>query len=364
MNPLQTGMAACSTCPKMCRHVCPTAQGSLRESRTPSAKSAMGFLWEAGHLTLDDDVRQAFYDCCHCGLCMTHCEVEGVDVIAQTRHLRAQLVDRQEAHPSVMAWEAQVRANGRLPGVFSEVLAGFATGDDSARSLILMSMAAATWDPDVVAAVLAQAAQRGEAVATLGAGESPTGGEALDLGLVALAREQAQALAAKLEAGAWERVICLDPADALTLQHDWPTLGVTLTKPVVPLIRWLSENPVYFTETWERIAFHDSGAQARGLQETEIPRKLIRAAGAELVEPLYHGAESRCCGGDGGLPVTNPALADTITRQAAEALYQLGVDRVLTSCPTCTGRLRLALGNALPVEDISVWLLRHIHPEG
>jgi Fe-S oxidoreductase len=348
----------------MCRHVCPTAQGSFKESRTPSGKSAMGFLWEAGHLSLDEDVKQAFYDCCHCGLCLTHCEVDGVDLIAQTRYLRAKLVEQHVAHPAVPAWEAEVRTSGLLPGANPEVFSTFAKAEPGAKSVILVGMAAATWDPDVIAAVLAQAAQRGEAVATLGAAESPTGGEAWDLGLVDLAKEQAQTLATKLEAGEWERVVCLDPDDALTLLYDWPQLGVTMTKTVVPLAKWLAENPVYFTETWERIAFHDSAAQARGLEETEIPRSLIRAAGAELVEPLYHGKESRCCGGDGGLPVTNPALADAIAADAARGLLALGVDRVLTSCPTCTGRLRLALGGALPVEDISVWLLRHIHPEG
>jgi Fe-S oxidoreductase len=364
MSSLQQGMAACSTCPKMCRHVCPTAQGSVRESRTPSAKSTMGHLWESGLLELDDDVRQAFYDCCHCGLCLTHCEVEGVHLIAQTRHLRARLVEQGAAHPAVLDWAAFVAESGVLPGVSRDVLAHHAQPDAGARSLILMGMAAARWDADVIAAVLAQAAQRGEAVATLGGAETPTGGEAWDLGLEELAKQQAQALADQLNEGPWERIICLDPADALMLMHGWPLLGVTLTKAVVALPIWLAENPVYFVETWERVAFHDPAPLARGLEETEAPRALIRAAGAELVEPLYHGREGRCCGGDGGLPVTNPALADAITAESARELLRLGVDRVLTACPTCTGRLRLALGDALPVEDLSVWMLRHIHSEG
>jgi Fe-S oxidoreductase len=324
----------------------------------------MGHLWESGHLELDDDVRQAFYDCCHCGLCLTHCEVEGVDMIAQTRHLRARLIAQDAAHTAVLAWAAHVAETGWLPGVSGEILSHFARHDEAARSLVLVGMAAASWDPDVIAAVLAQAEQRGEAVATLGAAETPTGGEAWDLGLVEMATMQARTLAEKLNAGAWERIICLDPADALTLQQDWPALGVTLTKAVVPLTSWLAENPIFFVETWERIAFHDTSAMARGLNETERPRALIRATGAEIVEPLYHGRESRCCGGDGGLPVTNPALADAIAHESAQALLQLGVDRVLTACPTCTGRLRMALGDALPVEDLSVWLLRHVHADG
>jgi Fe-S oxidoreductase len=364
MSQLQSAMAACSTCPKMCRHACPTAQASSRESRTPSAKSTLGHLWEAGHLTLDDDLRQAFYDCCHCGLCQEYCEVDGVDMIAQTRHLRARLVAENAAHPAITAWAAIVSETGLPPGTDPGILAHFTVDAPAARTVILMGMAAARWDPDVIAAVLAQAGQRQEAVATLGALETPTGGEAWDLGLVDLARSQAQTLCDKLDTGPWERVVCLDPADALTLQQDWPALGVILSKPVVTLTVWLAENPVFYTETWERIAFHDTSALARGLNEVDGPRALIRASGAELVEPLYHGKESRCCGGDGGLPVTNPALADAIAGEAATALLRLDVDRVLTACPTCTGRLRAALGPALPVEDLSVWLLRHIHPTG
>ncbi len=357
MSDIQQAMTACSTCPKMCRHVCPTGMISHRESRTPTAKSTLGLLWDKGVLPLDDDMRQAFYDCCHCGACADVCEVDGVDLIAETRYLRAQLVSKGEALPAVVAWSEALPPVGQIPEALAAVFRQYARPDASARTLFLLGAATAGQAPAVIQAALALADARGETVATLGGDESATGGEALDLGFPELARQQAQALADKLNAGAWERIVTLDPTDAVALTCDWPTLNVTVRPAVLSFPAWLQEG-TFVPAVTERVTYHDPCSLARGLGDVDGPRALIRAMGADLVEPLYAGRETRCCGGDGGLAISNPSLANALAAERAQELQALGVERILTACATCATRLGTAVGPSIPVEDLGHWLWR------
>lgn len=349
--------AACSTCPKLCRHACPTAIASGRESRTPTAKSTYGSLWGRGLLALDDDVRQAFYDCCHCGLCAEHCEVDGVDLVAETRYLRGKLADQGVALPAVAEWAAAYERTGWPAGTPIDVFTRYSRTVETPRTLVLIGAAARSGEP-LIQAALALADARGEAVATLGGAETSSGGAALDLGYPALAQRLGAALAEQLNAGPWERILVLDSTEAVLLSQDWPAMGIRLNKPVVTWPAWLHEGLVELAETGERVAYHDPCGLARAIDETATARALIRAAGAELVEPVWSGRQARSCGGGGGLPVSNPVLADTIAADLADQFRGLDVARVLTACGECAARLGAALGPDLPVEDLGQWWLR------
>ncbi len=77
---------ACAFCPRLCRHVCPVAVGTARESATPTAIAGVVRLAEHGVLeaTLAD---QALDLCVGCGACTRYCALH-VDVAAWVRDCR------------------------------------------------------------------------------------------------------------------------------------------------------------------------------------------------------------------------------------------------------------------------------------
>jgi NAD-dependent dihydropyrimidine dehydrogenase PreA subunit len=77
----------CPFCPRLCRHVCPVAVASARESATPTAIVSVLRLAKAGQL--DRDLAEAaLYLCNGCGACARHCSV-GMDVAAFVRECRS-----------------------------------------------------------------------------------------------------------------------------------------------------------------------------------------------------------------------------------------------------------------------------------
>lgn len=68
-------LATCAWCPRLCRHVCPVAVGSARESAVPSnmALHPLRYLRGDGSLEL---ARRAAALCVDCGACTAHCDLD------------------------------------------------------------------------------------------------------------------------------------------------------------------------------------------------------------------------------------------------------------------------------------------------
>ena len=104
------------------------------------------------------------------------------------------------------------------------------------------------------------------------------------------------------------------------------------------------------------VVIHDPCLLARELGVVEEPRRLLEAAGYEVVNPRRHGRLTFCCGG----PIESmaPGLALEI---GAERLRELAAhgDRVVVLCPICLTNLRAAArkkGISVRVDDISLYL--------
>jgi Fe-S oxidoreductase len=69
---------------------------------------------------------------------------------------------------------------------------------------------------------------------------------------------------------------------------------------------------------------------------TEEPRRILEnIPGLKFVELEAHGYETNCCGGGGGLPITNPRLSIEIAKKRLNEVKELGVGTLVTACPTC-----------------------------
>ncbi len=91
-----------------------------------------------------------------------------------------------------------------------------------------------------------------------------------------------------------------------------------------------------------RVTYHDPCDLARGMKIIDEPRKILEKLGVEIVEMENSKLQSRCCGGGGGILISDPFLSDRIAKKRIEEALNTGVDTLVTSCPTCEQVLKKA----------------------
>jgi Fe-S oxidoreductase len=108
-----------------------------------------------------------------------------------------------------------------------------------------------------------------------------------------------------------------------------------------------------------RVTYHDPCHLGRMLGVIEEPRQILRSLGIELVEMEHHGVFSTCCGGGGGLLDANRNMAIEVSKNRIRDAVAVGVETIVTACPTCqptllrgSGRLANEIGHFVDVLDL------------
>ncbi|MEE9191165.1 MAG: heterodisulfide reductase-related iron-sulfur binding cluster, partial [Candidatus Aerophobetes bacterium] len=151
------------------------------------------------------------------------------------------------------------------------------------------------------------------------------------------------------EAGV-EEVIAICPGCSLTLKKEYPVIFEALEgrKPyfrAYDLSEYLLEKMKLHTGAMKplslKITYHDPCHLRRYQKILHEPREIIRSLpGIELMEMEE---PDRCCGGGGVVKLLNPDLAQAVGRRKARMIAELGVDVVVTPCPTCVLQISHAL---------------------
>ncbi len=81
----------------------------------------------------------------------------------------------------------------------------------------------------------------------------------------------------------------------------------------------------------QSITFHDSCYLGRYCKIYDAPRKILELLGYEIKEMPDSREESICCGGCGGLPRTNPELANKIAKERILQAKRLGIRKMIVS---------------------------------
>jgi len=114
-----------------------------------------------------------------------------------------------------------------------------------------------------------------------------------------------------------------------------------------------------------KVTYHDPCDFSRGLKIIEEPRKILEKLGVEIVEMKNIKENSRCCGGGGGILMTDQELSNDIAKKRIREALDTGVDTLVTSCPTCETTLKKAAqdiaekeGKTISVRNIEdiIWL--------
>ena len=150
-------------------------------------------------------------------------------------------------------------------------------------------------------------------------------------------------------------LILLSPGCARAVRERWPALpdGSRVEHVTTYLSRALAARPDLRDRPplAESAAYHDPCELARGLSELTAPRALLAAAVEEVREPLRCGADAACCGANGLLPRTLPAVAEAIADDRRRELDACGAHAV-TASPACAS----ALGAEDVVSVLARWL--------
>jgi len=91
-----------------------------------------------------------------------------------------------------------------------------------------------------------------------------------------------------------------------------------------------------------KVTYHDPCDFSRGLKIIDEPRQILKKLGVEIVEMKNSRENSRCCGGGGGILMTDQGLSNDIAKKRIHEALDTGVDILVTSCPTCESTLKKA----------------------
>lgn len=109
-----------------------------------------------------------------------------------------------------------------------------------------------------------------------------------------------------------------------------------------------------------RIAIQDPCHLRHAQRITDEPRRILAAAGYEVVETDPNGM---CCGAAGIYTITQPKASEELGNQKADQVRSTGVDRVASANPGCEMQLRSYLDDNHEIAHPIEWYLKAIEED-
>ena len=100
-----------------------------------------------------------------------------------------------------------------------------------------------------------------------------------------------------------------------------------------------------------RATYHDPCHLGRMLGIFEEPREILQRLGVDVVEMHHNRYFSTCCGGGGGLRAVDDSLSIEIAKNRVRDAFNVGVEIIITACPTCESTLLRASGRLMKQID-------------
>ncbi len=310
-------MMTCTMC-GYCKNVCPTFLNLLWDPPSSRGRIIMAYGMLEGELEPDDSVVSALYQCTLCRDCNRRCpsKVKVPDII---RAARADLVVKGLAYDEHKAFIDNIKKTGNI---FADE----------------------------------------EVMAPIQEGETP-----VFIGCQFLARPNKTKMYLKLleKLGMKPKVVkevcCGYPMEALGFVKDFEEHKKKFRElfPFKNAITLCPTCTVYLREAYEidakhamqaiaerlpkaqikkmsgKVTYHDPCDLSRGAKVTKEPREIIKQLGLELVEMKFNDNTSRCCGGGGGVLVSDKPLSDVMAEARIKEAIKTGVDTLVTACATC-----------------------------
>ncbi len=344
LKSVEDSRTACSFCPKLCRHACPAAEAEQSEVATPTFKQQVALLAASGKKPLDADRARVLYKCADCHGTVDACR-HRIAVSDSLRAARVQAV-REGVAPSEIAWLA-ARFKEHGSPYSADLAARLPSRDVSGNLALLASCTELAHDPEQTRASQAVLERVGANAGVALPNPSCCGYPLLAAGLEDAFKEHATRVAASL--AGFERLAVSGPSCAHTLSVRYAEYGIKLRPAVTPLVDLFAEHTDALKSQSSpdpeglRYAYHDPCFLARRLGRIEEPRAALRAVlGQEPVELGERGHGTRCSGGGGVYPLTNPGPAGACANRVLDLFRETNAHVLITACASSRRRLALA----------------------
>ena len=150
-----------------------------------------------------------------------------------------------------------------------------------------------------------------------------------------------------------EDIICLCTTCIFFINKEYPDLKAKYV--IDEIVERIPKYKDKIKKLGIKVTYHDPCNVARGMGMVDEPRMLLKEIGVELVEMETYGKQADCCGGGGGLLVTDNPLAERLAEKRVNQALKIGVDILVTLCPTCEyniGNVARKNGGKLKVKNL------------
>lgn len=188
----------------------------------------------------------------------------------------------------------------------------------------------------------------------LGAGEVCCGFPLRAAGLKARAEELIRKNAEAVRAAGANTVVFTCPACRLMwldeYAHQLP--GVRLLHSTELLAGLIETGRLKLTALDSAVTYHDPCDLARSGGVYEAPRRVLRSAGARLLEAPERRESGLCCGGGGNAEMVAPERVKQVAIKSAAKLAAPGAEIVATACPQCVRILEAGFKEVEPATRV------------
>jgi len=206
----------------------------------------------------------------------------------------------------------------------------------------------------------------GQQFGVLGEAERDCGDVARRLGDEATFQRLARDNIATLKRYRFNRIVTADPHAYHVLKNEYPALGgnFVVQHHSEVLAELVETGRLTLSDRSDRpsVTYHDPCYLGRYNGVIEQPRTLLRKLGVELVEMERHGMRAMCCGGGGGVPVSDVAGERRIGDIRMDQARATGAAIVAVACPGCTAMLEAVPEPRPVVKDLAELLLDALEP--
>jgi len=342
LNNLRESIILCNRCRcGFCRSRCPTYIASHIESLGARGRNLLAQALLEEYVPLSKTLADRFFTCTMCGYCREVCPLQ-VDTVKIVQKIRTYLVvegfynsNIRELRENIMNYSNPYGKPIKSKTTWTENIQFYKRG----KTLLFGGCVYSLQDPEVLR-ITAQLLLRAGVKLNYLPNEPCCGYPLLCLGFQKefedIAKKNTELL---LEANV-EEVVTSCPACAETLKQYSEYIGKAYFK-VLHITEYLKElierGEIQLSHAIPlEVTYHDPCHLTRYLKKYEEPRKIIRSIpGVVLKEKPHNKLESICCGGGGGILITNPKMALQISDILLQDLLETGVTTVITSCPTC-----------------------------